>query len=109
MHYGLDMGGVYKTSVYATAPGKVTHAGWNGRYGRMVEIDHGNGVKTRYGHMQKTLVTKGQEVRFRQKVGLLGSSGRSTGAHLHYEVVFKGRPMNPTNFIKAGRYVFQDS
>lgn len=107
MHYGLDMGGAYKSPVYATAPGVVTFAGWKGNYGRFVEIDHGAGIKTRYGHLNKTLVKKGQTIKFREKIGLLGNSGRSTGAHLHYEVQFKGRPKDPMKFIKAGRYVFQ--
>lgn len=108
MHYGLDMGGVYKSSVYSTAPGVVTYVGWKGNYGRLVEIDHGAGMKTRYGHLAKTLVKKGEKVKFRDKIGLLGNSGRSTGAHLHYEVLFKGRPRDPMKFIKAGRYVFQE-
>ncbi|HIJ46214.1 MAG TPA: M23 family metallopeptidase, partial [Rhodospirillaceae bacterium] len=68
----------------------------------------GAGLKTRYGHLQKTLVKKGQKLKFREKIGLLGNTGRSTGAHLHYEVVFKGKARNPMKFIKAGRYVFQD-
>lgn len=108
MHYGLDLGGVYKSPVHATAPGVVTFAGWKGNYGRMVEISHGAGIKTRYGHLERTLVKKGQEVKFRDKVGLMGNSGRSTGAHLHYEVHFKGRPKDPMKFIKAGRYVFKE-
>jgi murein DD-endopeptidase MepM/ murein hydrolase activator NlpD len=108
MHYGLDMGGVYKSSVYSTAPGVITYVGWKGNYGRLVEVDHGAGVKTRYGHLAKTLVKKGQKVKFRDKIGLLGNSGRSTGAHLHYEVLFKGRPKDPMKFIKAGRHVFQE-
>lgn len=107
-HYGVDLGSSFKSSVFATAPGVVTYAGWKGKYGRLIEIDHGAGIKTRYGHLNKTLVKKGQEVKFRQKIGLLGNSGRSTGRHLHYEVVFKNRPKNPMKFIKAGRYVFQE-
>lgn len=108
MHYGLDMGGAMKSPVYSTAPGIVTYAGWKGNYGRYIEIDHGSGIKTRYGHLHKILVKKGDKVKFRDRVGLLGSSGRSTGAHLHYEVVFQGKPHNPMKFIKAGRYVFQE-
>ncbi|MGB0682855.1 MAG: peptidoglycan DD-metalloendopeptidase family protein [Magnetovibrionaceae bacterium] len=107
MHYGLDFGGPLGSKVYATAPGKVVHAGWKGNYGRFVEIDHGNGIRTRYGHLKKVLVKKGQEVAFQDKIGLLGNSGRSTGAHLHYEVVFNKKPLNPSKFIKAGRYVFK--
>ena len=109
MHYGLDMGAVFKTPVQATAGGTVTRAGWNGRYGRMVEIDHGAGLKTRYGHLRRISVKKGDRVSYHQRLGLLGSSGRSTGAHLHYEVVFQGKSMDPMKFIKAGRYVLQDT
>ena len=107
-HYGLDLGSPFKTSVYATAPGVVTFVGWKGNFGRLVEITHGSGIKTRYGHLHKALVRRGQKVKFQQKIGLLGSTGRSTGAHLHYEVLFKKRTKNPMKFIKAGRYVFQD-
>ena len=108
MHYGIDLGGILKSSVYATAPGVVSYAGWKGKFGRLVEIDHGAGIKTRYGHLYKTLVKKGQKVGFREKIGLLGSTGRSTGAHLHYEIQSGGRPQDPMKFIKAGRYVFQN-
>lgn len=107
-HYGLDLGGPFKSSVYSTAPGVVSFAGWKGKYGKLVEIDHGAGLKTRYGHLNKYSVKKGQKIKFHQKIGWLGSTGRSTGAHLHYEVVFRGKAMNPIKFIKAGRYVFQD-
>ena len=107
-HYGLDMASPLKSGVYVAAPGKVVLAGWKGNYGRFIEIDHGSGIVTRYGHLNKILVKKGQLVNFRDKIGLLGSSGRSTGAHLHYEVSFKGRNMNPIKFFKAGRYVFQE-
>ncbi len=107
-HYGLDLGGTFKSSVYSPAPGVVSFAGWKGKYGKLVEIDHGAGLKTRYGHLYKITVKKGQKVKFRQRIGLLGSTGRSTGAHLHYEVVFRGRAKNPMKFIKAGRNVFQE-
>jgi murein DD-endopeptidase MepM/ murein hydrolase activator NlpD len=108
MHYGIDLGGIFKSSVYATAPGVVSYVGWNGKFGRLVEINHGAGIKTRYGHLHKTLVKKGQKIGFRDKIGLLGSTGRSTGAHLHYEIQSGGRPQDPMKFIKAGRYVFQN-
>ena len=107
-HYGLDLGGPFKSSVYSTAPGVVSFAGWKGKYGKLVEIDHGAGLKTRFGHLNKYSVKKGQKIKFHQKIGWLGSTGRSTGAHLHYEVVFRGRAMNPIKFIKAGRNVFQE-
>ncbi len=106
-HYGLDFGSTKKAPIYATAPGIVKHAGWKGRYGRFIEIDHGNGVVTRFGHLHKIYVKRGQKVKFRQKIGLLGNSGRTTGAHLHYETLFKKRNINPMKFIKAGRHVFQ--
>ena len=107
MHYGLDFGGVARTSVYSTAPGIVTYAGRKGKYGKFVEINHGKGFKTRYGHLYNVLVKRGQKVEYRKKIGLLGSSGRSTGPHLHYEVLYKGKPRNPWRFIKAGRYVYK--
>ena len=108
MHYGLDLGGVRMSRVYVTAPGKVAKAGHKGKFGRFVEIDHGEGFKTRYGHLQKILVKRGQIVKYRQKIGLLGSTGRSTGPHLHYEVLHNGKSLNPWKFIKAGRYVYKN-
>ena len=85
-----------------------TYAGWKGKYGKLVEVSHGAGLKTRFGHLNKILVKKGQKIKFRDKIGLMGSTGRSTGAHLHYEVLFKNRYKNPMKFIKAGRHVFQN-
>jgi murein DD-endopeptidase MepM/ murein hydrolase activator NlpD len=107
MHYGVDLAGWGGAPVYATAPGKVLFAGRKGRYGKMVEIDHGYGIRTRYAHLQKVLVQRGEEVGHRHEIGLLGSTGRSTGPHVHYEVRFDGKPLNPDKFIKAGRYVFK--
>ncbi|MFQ5618144.1 MAG: peptidoglycan DD-metalloendopeptidase family protein [Rhodospirillales bacterium] len=107
-HFGVDLGSVFRSSVYVTAPGVVTYARWSGKYGKLVEVDHGAGIKTRYGHLHKILVKKGQHLKFRDKIGLLGSTGRSTGAHVHYEITFKGKPKNPMKFIKAGRHVFQE-
>jgi len=108
MHYGLDLAGWRKAPVFATAPGKVVFSGRKGRFGKMVEIDHGNGIRTRYGHLFKTIVRKGQKIGHRQKIGLLGSTGRSTGPHVHYEVLFNGKQLDPLNFIKAGRHVFKE-
>jgi murein DD-endopeptidase MepM/ murein hydrolase activator NlpD len=108
MHYGLDFAGPFKTIVHATAAGVVTFAGRKGPYGRLVEIDHGLDIKTRYAHLHKILVKKGSKVKFRQKIGMMGSTGRSTGSHVHYEVLFKGRSQNPEKFLKAGKYVFKD-
>lgn len=108
MHYGLDLGGPIKTPVYSPAPGVVKFAGWKNKYGKVVEIDHGAGVITRYGHLHSFTVKKGQKVEFHDKIGRLGNTGRSTGAHLHYEVTFNGKAINPWKFIKAGRHVFQE-
>ncbi len=106
-HQGVDFGAPMRRPIYAPAPGKVVFAGWRGRYGRTIEIDHGNGIRTRYGHLKKLLVKKGQDVGHREKIGLVGSSGRSTGPHLHYEIRYKGRAIDPMKFIKAGEYVFK--
>ncbi|MDH5750474.1 MAG: peptidoglycan DD-metalloendopeptidase family protein [Rhodospirillales bacterium] len=107
-HYGVDLGGPFKSPVFSPAAGKVVKAGWNGRYGKFVEINHGAGISTRYGHLHKVLVKKGQKIDFRTKIGLLGNTGRSTGAHLHYEILFKNKSQNPLKFIKAGRHVFKE-
>ena len=108
MHYGLDMGSTPRAKAYTTAPGKVTYAGWKGNYGKVVVIDHGAGIKTRYGHLAKIDVKKGQEVAFGDPIGVIGSTGRSTGRHLHYEILFRDKGLDPMKFIKAGRYVFQE-
>jgi murein DD-endopeptidase MepM/ murein hydrolase activator NlpD len=107
VHYGVDLAGWRGAPVYATAPGRVVFAGRKGRFGLMVEIEHGYGVRTRYAHLLKILVKRGDEVSHRHKIALLGSSGRSTGPHVHYEIRFDGKPMNPSKFIRAGRYVFK--
>jgi murein DD-endopeptidase MepM/ murein hydrolase activator NlpD len=107
MHEGLDLSNEIGTPVLATAPGKVVYAGWMGDYGRMIEIDHGLGIRTRYGHLKKISVKVGDTVDYRDEIGLLGSSGRSTGPHLHYEVRADDRPYDPINFLEAGKYVFK--
>ena len=107
MHYGLDLGGFKKSIVFSTAPGKVLKSGHMRKYGKFVELDHGSGFKTRYGHLHRILVKRGQKVEFRHKIGLLGNTGRSTGTHLHYEILHNGKPRNPWRFIKAGRYVYK--
>jgi murein DD-endopeptidase MepM/ murein hydrolase activator NlpD len=76
-------------------------------YGRLVEIDHGFGIRTRYGHLHKVLVKRGDKVEFREKIGLVGSSGRSTGTHVHYEILVRETPVDPLKFIKAGKYIFK--
>jgi murein DD-endopeptidase MepM/ murein hydrolase activator NlpD len=108
MHTGLDFNAPVKTPVLSTAPGRVVFADWHGEYGRLVEIDHGFGIRTRYAHLAEISVKKDEEVPNRAKVGLLGSSGRSTGPHLHYEVLVDGRPLNPKKFLEAARHVLKD-
>lgn len=105
-HAGVDLGSHMDNSpIYSTAPGKVTFAGRDGAYGLMVELDHGNGFVTRYGHLKKIMVRQGQRVALREEVGVMGSSGRSTGTHLHYEVRFNGTPINPVKVFKAAQHV----
>jgi len=105
MHHGLDFGGQKSTPIVATAEGVVSYVGRRGTYGRVVEIDHGHGFKTRYAHLNKTFVKRGQKVDKGFKVGGMGSTGRSTANHLHYEIHFQGRAYDPNKFLKAGLYV----
>lgn len=102
LHTGVDFRFSPGEKVTATAPGKVVSAGWSGGYGNMVEVDHGNGVSTRYGHMTEILVKVGDTVKAGGIVGLAGSTGRSTGTHLHYEVREDGRAIDPLYFVRAG-------
>lgn len=104
-HEGQDFGGPNGSSILATAPGRVVRAGQAGDYGIMVEIDHGLGLRTRYAHLSKALVRAGERVTLRQPVGIMGSTGRSTGQHLHYEIRLDGRPLDPANFLDAGRHL----
>ena len=106
-HEGLDMVGTLRSDVLATAPGTVIHAGWKGNYGRVVEIDHGLGIVTLYAHLDSVAVKVGDVVDYRQLVGKLGSSGRSSGPHCHYEVRYNDKTLDPMGFLKAGRYVFK--
>jgi len=103
-HTGIDLEADIGDSVYSTAPGVVDFAGWDGGYGRMIEIDHGNGIRTRYAHLSRILVRPGDRVVTHQRIGLVGTTGRSTGPHLHYEVRIDGRPVNPAKFLAAGRF-----
>lgn len=107
MHYGVDFVATPKAPILSAAPGVIAFVGTNGSYGRMVEIDHGMGIRTRYGHMSSASVRKGQTVGYRQQIGVIGSTGRSTGLHLHYEVLVKGTPYDPMRFIEAGKDVFK--
>ena len=102
LHPGIDMVQFYGAEIHPTAAGKVIHAGPYGGYGNMVEVDHGRGMVTRYGHMSEVLVTEGQEVRPATVLGRIGSSGRSTGPHLHYEVRLDGEAVDPSKFLSAG-------
>jgi murein DD-endopeptidase MepM/ murein hydrolase activator NlpD len=106
MHNGSDFAGPHGTDIFATADGVVTHAGWQSGYGRLVIIKHAFGIETRYAHTSRILVKKGQRVSRGDHIADMGSTGRSTGTHLHYEVRVNGRPVNPMNYIKAARNVF---
>ena len=99
-HQGIDIAAEMGTPIVATADGVVTIAGWNaGGYGNMVDIDHGSGVSTRYGHASAVVVTPGQRVRRGQIIAYVGSTGHSTGPHLHYEVRLSGQPVNPSSYL----------
>lgn len=102
MHTGLDFRAATGDPVRVTANGKVVSAGWSGGYGRMVEVDHGNGLSTRYGHLSEINVKVGEFVKIGQVVGLVGSTGRSTGPHLHYETRIEGEAVDPQKFLRAG-------
>jgi len=102
MHTGLDFRAATGDPVRATANGKVASAGWAGGYGRMVEIDHGNGLSTRYGHLSEIGVKVGDQIKIGQVIGAVGSTGRSTGPHLHYETRIDGEAVDPQKFLRAG-------
>ena len=98
--------GPYGTPIYATADGTVLRAGWNiGGYGNLIELDHGRGIATRYGHLSAILIHAGDRITRGQLIGRMGSTGRSTGNHLHYEVRIDGRPVNPVPFMKSTDYL----
>lgn len=105
-HEGQDMAGDYGAPIYATADGTVIYAGWEGGYGRLVKIRHAFGIETRYGHLSQIRVDVGQKVSRGDRIGDMGNSGRSTGTHLHYEVLLSGKPVNPMTFIRAANNVF---
>ncbi|MYZ47188.1 M23 family metallopeptidase [Propylenella binzhouense] len=102
MHAGIDFRAGVGTEVHATAPGKVIFAGWNGGYGRCIEIQHTNGITTRYGHLSAILVEKGDQVETGSVIGRVGSTGRSTGPHLHYETRRSGDAVDPRIYLAAG-------
>tara|TARA_R110000782_G_scaffold167129_4_gene259121 strand:+ start:8318 stop:9082 length:765 start_codon:yes stop_codon:yes gene_type:complete len=99
MHKGIDIPGPVGTPIYATADGIVSRAQWVNGYGNLVEISHGNDTETRYGHLSKLIVEPNTRVRRGQIIGLMGSTGRSTGSHLHYEIRIAGAAINPLPFV----------
>jgi murein DD-endopeptidase MepM/ murein hydrolase activator NlpD len=107
-HSGLDLSGPRGSPVRATAPGIVIYAGRRGAYGNTVEIDHGYGIRTRYAHLRSILIRTGAMVQRGMSVGSLGSTGRSTGPHVHYEVWYGNSARDPQKFIKAGQFLLQD-
>jgi murein DD-endopeptidase MepM/ murein hydrolase activator NlpD len=107
IHEGLDMGASTGTPVLASGDGQVVWAGWRDRYGNLVEIDHGNGLRTRYGHLSKVMVMVGAKVARGSVIGLVGETGRTTGPHLHYEVRMGEQATNPMKFIVAGQNVLK--
>lgn len=107
LHSGMDFRAPIGMAAKVTAPGTVTKAGWNGGYGRMVEVDHGNGFATRYGHLSEIDVTVGEKLDAGAVIGKTGSSGRSTGPHLHYEVRHNGEAIDPLRFLTVGKKVAQ--
>ncbi len=108
MHNGSDFAGSPGTDIFATADGVVVHAGWQSGFGKLVKIQHDFGIETRYAHTSRILVKKGQRVSRGDHIADMGSTGRSTGTHLHYEVRVNGTPVNPMIYIKAASNVFEE-
>ena len=100
MHMGQDFTGHSGTPIYASGSGRVAQAGWASGYGRLIMIEHGSGLSTRYGHLSRFNVVKGQQVRAGQVIGFMGSSGRSRGTHLHFELRVQGRAINPVYLLR---------
>lgn len=105
MHGGIDLAGPIGTPIYATADGIVGRSAWAGGYGNLIELDHGKGIQTRYGHLSKALVSAGQRVKRGDLIARMGSTGRSTGSHLHYEVRIDGKAVNPIPFMQSNDYL----
>jgi murein DD-endopeptidase MepM/ murein hydrolase activator NlpD len=101
MHEGIDFPAEVGTPIVAAASGKVIVAEWHPQYGKMLEIDHGNGLVSRYAHASQLLVKQGDLVMAGQRVAVVGTTGRSTGPHLHFEVRLNGSPQNPARFLQA--------
>ena len=104
-HTGVDLAALPGTPVQATADGVVSSAGWSGAYGKLVIVDHGNGLETYYAHLSQLLVIPGQEVRRGQTIALSGGTGRATGPHIHYEVRLHGTPINPYKYLAKSKPV----
>ena len=104
-HTGMDMLAPYMTPVYATAAGVVSYPGYRDDYGKIVEIDHGHGLATRYAHLHRFIVSVGQRITAHEQIGFLGSTGRATGPHVHYEVLVNGEPQDPEKFLGLARLV----
>lgn len=106
-HHGLDLVAFDRAPVVATSPGVVSFAGVRPAYGFVVEVDHGHGFRTRYAHLRDIQVSRGEKVAIGQRLGSMGSTGRSTGTHLHYEVWFRGKTYDPASFLRAGQHVHE--
>ena len=104
-HTGMDLLAPYMTPVYATAGGVVSYSGYRDDYGKVVEIDHGNGISTRYAHLHRQTVSVGQTIAAHTQIGFLGSTGRATGPHVHYEVLVNGEPQDPAKFLSLAHLV----
>jgi murein DD-endopeptidase MepM/ murein hydrolase activator NlpD len=104
-HTGIDLLAPYMTPVYATAAGVVAYSGYRDDYGKVVEIDHGNGIATRYAHLHRQTVSVGQSIAAHTQIGFLGSTGRATGPHVHYEVLVNGEPQDPAKFLNLAHLV----
>ncbi len=102
-HTGIDLAANRGTPVHVTADGVVESAGWSGAYGKLVIVDHGNGLETYYAHLSQFLVVPGQEVLRNQVIALSGGTGRATGPHIHYEVRLHGTPVNPYKYLAGSR------
>jgi murein DD-endopeptidase MepM/ murein hydrolase activator NlpD len=105
MHAGIDLAGPIGTPIYATADGTVGRSEWVSGYGNLVELEHGRGIQTRYGHLSRSMVAAGQKVKRGDVIALMGSTGRSTGSHLHYEVRIDGKAVNPVPFMQSSDFL----
>jgi len=105
MHAGIDLAGPLGTAIYATADALVGRSEWANGYGNLIELNHGRGIQTRYGHLTRSAVRAGQRVKRGDLIGYMGSTGRSTGSHLHYEVRIDGKAVNPIPFMQSNDYL----